>query len=84
MVRTTRAGTPATITLSGTSFVTTAPTATTTLEPIVAPGSMATLAPSHASSPMVTGSPLASLARRPAGESGWPTVEIVVPGPIMQ
>ena len=50
------AGTPPTRELSGTSFVTTAPAAITTLLPMVIPGRMVTLPPIHTSLPIRTGS----------------------------
>jgi len=48
------AGTPPTSEFDGTSFVTTAPAATTQWLPIVTPGSITALAPIHTSSPMTT------------------------------
>lgn len=42
------AGTPATMTLSGTSFVTTVPAATMAFSPMVTPGRMIAPAPIHA------------------------------------
>lgn len=53
----TLAGTPPTTTLSGTSFVTTAPAAMTTLFPMVKPGKIVQLPPIHTSSPIVTAFP---------------------------
>ena len=41
------AGTPATTVLAGTSFVTTAPAATTEFSPIVTPGKIVAFAPIH-------------------------------------
>ncbi|MBG9792475.1 hypothetical protein ABD76_08170 [Paenibacillus dendritiformis] len=52
-----RAGLPPPTTLSGTSFVTTAPDATTTLLPIVTPGLMTARPPIQTRSPIVTGLP---------------------------
>ena len=54
-LRITFAGTPATTQLSGTSFVTTAPAATTTLFPMVTPGRMVQFPPIHTSRPITTG-----------------------------
>jgi len=48
-------GIPATTMFAGTSFVTTAPTATTELFPMVTPGSMVALDPIYTFSPIVTG-----------------------------
>ena len=70
------AGTPATTQLSGTSFATTAPAATTTLFPIVTPGSIVQLPPIYTSFPIVTGLLYAFFSRLPLGVSGWPTVVI--------
>ena len=53
--RTIFAGTPATTHRSGISPRTTAPAATTTLRPILAPGRMIAPAPSHEPAPMLTG-----------------------------
>jgi hypothetical protein len=53
----TLAGLPPTIVLSGTSFVTTASEATTTLLPIVTPGLMTARPPIHTLLPIVTGLP---------------------------
>src|ERR1051325_8752348 len=50
--RTTRAGMPTTIALSGTSFVTTHPAPTTAPVPILMPGMIVACAPIHTSSPM--------------------------------
>src|SRR5699024_2521860 len=49
------AGTPATTVFSGTSFVTTAPAATTALSQIVTPGNIVALDPIHTLSPLLTG-----------------------------
>lgn len=68
------AGTPATKLLFGTSLVTTAPAATTTLLPIVTPGVIVTLPPIYTSLPIVTGSTFAKRSRRPAAVKGWLTV----------
>lgn len=46
-----RAGIPATTVLSGTSFETTAPEATTEFSPIVTPGKIVAAAPIHAIGP---------------------------------
>ena len=51
------AGFPPTTAQSGTSFVTTAPEATTALFPIVIPGLMMALPPIQTLSPIVTGFP---------------------------
>ena len=51
------AGFPPTTTLAGTSFTTTAPAATTELSPIVTPGAITQLPPSHTLFPIVTGLP---------------------------
>jgi hypothetical protein len=53
--RTIFAGTPATTQWSGTTPRTTAPAATTTLRPMLAPGRMIAPAPSHEPAPMLTG-----------------------------
>ena len=70
------AGTPSTTQLSGTSLVSTAPAAMTTLLPIVTPGRMVTFPPIHTSSPMVTDLPNPKCLRRPLGVIGWLTVVI--------
>ena len=72
------AGTPPTMQLFGTSLVTTAPAATITLLPMVAPGRMVQFPPIHTSSPMVTDLAIPRCFRRPAGEMGWFTVVIRV------
>ncbi|KAI9302396.1 hypothetical protein BJ944DRAFT_270003 [Cunninghamella echinulata] len=51
------AGTPATKTLSGTSFVTIAPAATVTPLPILTPGQIMTLPPIQQSFPICIGLP---------------------------
>ena len=53
----------------GTSLVTTAPAATTTLLPIVTPGRIVQSAPIQTSSPIVTGETMESFFRRSAGSS---------------
>lgn len=64
------AGTPPTRQLSGTSCVTTAPAAMTTLFPIVTPGTMMTLPPIHTSFPIVTGFAMPRLFLLPDGDKG--------------
>lgn len=58
-----RAGLPPTTTLFGTSLVTTAPLATTTLSPIVIPGLIMARPPIQTLSPIVTGLPKSSSIR---------------------
>ena len=70
------AGTPPTTQLSGTSFVTTAPAATTTLLPIVTPGKIVQLPPIQTSFPIFTGFAMPRYSRLPLGDSGWFTVVI--------
>ncbi len=50
-----RAGTPPTIAFAGTSFVTTAPAATTALSPIVTPCRMVAFEPTHTFLPNTMG-----------------------------
>ena len=64
------AGTPPTRLLSGTSFVTTAPAAMTTLFPMVTPGKIVTLPPIHTSLPIVTGYAIPRCFRLPIGVMG--------------
>ena len=58
------AGFPATMTFSGTSFVTTDPAAIIELSPILTPGKMTQLPPIQKSFPIVIGIPYPSLLRR--------------------
>lgn len=64
------AGFPPITTQSGTSFVTTAPEATTALFPIVIPGLMMALPPIQTLSPIVTGFPYSTPELRSNGSSG--------------
>lgn len=74
------AGTPATMTLSGTSFVTTVPAATMAFSPTVTPGRMIAPAPIHALRFITIG--FTNNLCRKAGSSGWFSVTIFAPGPI--
>ena len=64
------AGFPPTTTLSGTSFVTTAPDAMTALSPIVTPGLIIALPPIHTLSPIVTGFPYSDPLMRSTDQAG--------------
>lgn len=69
-----RAGFPPTTTLSGTSRMTTAPDATTTLFPIVTPGLITAWPPIQTLLPIVTGRANSRPELRACGSIGWVAV----------